>query len=149
MASDTLGLSKLVKYQLIVDSTFCSQFAWLVFGGDDGSVLVHKARPTKHGPPVWEKLLQCRTKSHGYWCVSLGRVGRSPKKVYAQEIILRAFDRPPRGGEIVAMHLNDDPDDNRPSNLRWGTKQDNQKMRQEHGEASELPGVFLQERAFA
>ena len=54
-------------------------------------------------------------KSKGRWyCISLA------------SILLRAFVRPPRKGEL-ALHWDDDKSNNDLSNLRWGTMSDNVK----------------------
>lgn len=135
-------VGKSVKYQLIEHDSF-KRFEWLIYGGEDGSVLVYKPRRTKHSPPIWEKLLQCRTKGHGYWDVSLARIVGRREKVRSHEIILRAFDGPPPEGKDEAMHLYDDPDDNRRSHLQWGTRCENSRMRKEHSKRNEHRRSFL------
>lgn len=123
----------MVTYRLITDLVpKRGQLAWLVYGGNDGSVLAYKPSATAEDAGHWVKLLQTRTKSHGYWCVSLARLNREkPYKCHVQTVILHAFKSPAPADRPVAMHLNDDPDDNRSDNLDWGSKAKNA-ARKEH-----------------
>lgn len=67
----------------------------------------------------------------GYLCVQLTW---TPKNLFARvhRLVLSAFDRPPRPGE-VARHRNSIPDDNRIENLQWGTNADNAEDRERAG----------------
>jgi len=124
--------ARAVTYQ-VAKNLIDADCKWLVYGGDDGSVLVYKPQPTKYGLPVWEKLRQCRSKDPGYWRVSL-----AGDHYDAQAIVLWAFVGCAPNGAYVAMHGDDDRDNNRPDNLSWGTKRENLEMRMEHSKANEL-----------
>jgi hypothetical protein len=65
----------------------------------------------------------------GYLQTSLGR---SRVNVRVHLIVLEAFEGPRPAG-AVARHLNGDPLDNRRSNLRWGTAEENYDDRHGHG----------------
>ena len=60
----------------------------------------------------------------GYLVASLIVGGRSFSRQILHRIICETFHGPPKIGH-VARHLNDDPIDNRPANLAWGTPSDN------------------------
>jgi hypothetical protein len=48
------------------------------------------------------------------------------KKNYrVSRLVCEAFHGPAPFPRAVVMHLNDDPTDNRPENLRWGTQKEN------------------------
>ena len=64
-----------------------------------------------------------RMDSWGHLGVKLRRDGVT-KSVYVHRLVLEAFVGPRPDG-MVACHWNDIPDDNRLSNLRWGSKSDN------------------------
>jgi hypothetical protein len=123
-----------IRYQIITEEMPGQRtpLAWLVYGGNDGSVLVYKPPAGNSARGEWVKLLQSRTKDHGYWCVSVARIGEKHFKRDVQTIILYAYNGPPSAGQSHAMHLNDDRDDNRRTNLKWGTKAENIAMRKEH-----------------
>ena len=92
----------------------------------------------------------------GYWASTAGRI-RSQHKVLkphkatkfghlnvspsvegvqapaaVHRMVLDAFVGPPPE-KHEARHLNGDPGDNRPENLAWGTREENQRDRQRHG----------------
>jgi hypothetical protein len=95
---------------------------WYVYGGENGEVIVYK-------PDVgsWERLDPTR-KDNGYLFVSIRKqCGQrwACWQPYVHQVILYAFVGPPTIAGSVAKHLSDDPDDNRPCNLSWGTKSEN------------------------
>ena len=67
----------------------------------------------------------------GHKRVTLVRDG-AYKTHTVHSLVLTAFDRPRRDGE-VARHLNGTPDDNRIGNLKWGTGSENQYDAVQHG----------------
>lgn len=134
MTANKVTDTSIVRYQVITQPMPSQgSLAWLVYGGDDGSVLVYKPSADKSVAGEWVKLLQSRTKDHGYWSVSIARTQGIHFKRDVQTVILYAFDGPPSIGQSDAMHLNDDRDNNRRENLKWGSKADNIAMRNEHG----------------
>ena len=52
---------------------------------------------------------------------------------YVHRLILLAFVGPCPRDCSLCRHLNDDPEDNRPENLRWGTPQENADDASRHG----------------
>ena len=68
---------------------------------------------------------------NGYRMVVLWRDGR-PKGHLVHRLVLTAFDRNPEPGE-EACHENNQRDDNRVENLRWGTSTDNKIDQVRHG----------------
>jgi hypothetical protein len=105
---------------------------WLIYAGDDGSVLVYRPKPIKWKQHHWLQLLQTKTISHGYWSVSISGKSNGFRKLYVQEVILTAFDRPRPNANYVAMHKDGDPNNNRFDNLEWGDQVTNQKARVYH-----------------
>lgn len=85
-------------------------------------------RPSLHRPNLLtralrERILKPVLKSDGHVQVGVG----GGRVQLAHRLVLLAFVGPcPAGHE--AMHLSGVPDDNRLSNLRWGTKSDNIKQ---------------------
>ncbi len=110
---------------MIPQKPWQKKLAWLVYGGTDGSVLVFKPKPRQHKGTKWVKLLQTQTKNHGYWSVSIVDATGNHYKRDVQTIILLALVGPPPHEEDVAMHNDDDPDNNFLGNLAWGTKPEN------------------------
>lgn len=47
------------------------------------------------------------------------------KNYRVSRLICEAFHGPAPSGKAVVMHLNDNPTDNRASNLKWGTQKEN------------------------
>lgn len=52
--------------------------------------------------------------------------------VYSHELICRAFYGPPKDNHVV-LHKNDNRNDTRASNLKWGTQSDNVKQAWDNG----------------
>jgi hypothetical protein len=69
------------------------------------------------------KALKPHINHKGYQQVALCN-GKRQKSIVVHKLVLEAFDRGRREGE-VCMHLNNNPADNRPCNLRWGTAKEN------------------------
>ena len=67
--------------------------------------------------------------------------GGKPRTRLVHQLVLEAFDRPPREGEEGA-HANADKKDNRIANLRWATKGGNMQDSARHGTA----GVWMKGR---
>jgi len=93
--------------------------------GSDGSVWGRKKRGSNsigHLYAEWH-LLRTGMTWDGYKYVNLSENGRSRcRRVHA--LVLTAFHGPPAVGQ-QCRHLNDIRADNRASNLRWGTAQEN------------------------
>lgn len=78
--------------------------------------------------------MQQEAGEQGHRRVRLHREGspRNGESVLVHRVVLHAFSRAPQPGE-QAMHLNGDAGDNRLSNLRWGTQEENWRDRDRHG----------------
>lgn len=72
----------------------------------------------KRGQPLKKKLTRT-----GYHIVTLWDTPQ-PHHFFVHRLVLEAFDRPRKSGELC-RHLNDDPLDNRIENLCWGTPAEN------------------------
>lgn len=60
---------------------------------------------------------------HGYYVVGIWQGGKV-RQVRVNRLVLTAFDRPPRPGE-VSRHKDNDSSNNHIANLHWGTQADN------------------------
>lgn len=67
----------------------------------------------------------------GYQAVVLKGAGR-PRRFRVHRLVLLAFSRPPKAGE-QARHLNDNKQDNRIENLKWGTAKENKEDARRNG----------------
>lgn len=78
---------------------------------------------TVRGPrSMPEKMLKQQTSRKGY-----KRVTIEYKGVSVHRLVCKAFNSiPDNHKDLMVMHLNDNPGDNRPENLWWGTAKDNQ-----------------------
>lgn len=72
-----------------------------------------------------------------YVRVSLKKNGSSAREL-VHRIVAKAFLGEPPENRGYVLHLNNDPHDNRPSNLRWGTHTENMRHRIESGNNPEL-----------
>ncbi|MBH0121551.1 NUMOD4 motif-containing HNH endonuclease [Rhodococcus sp. CX] len=73
-----------------------------------------------------------KRKQTGHLYVNLHRPGeRRTFKVH--RLVLLAFVGPPPAGSEYALHADDDPSNNRLSNLRWGSQVDNMNDMSENG----------------
>lgn len=78
----------------------------------------------------WRPMKLIRT-STSYFCVNLHRNGVSDQKL-VNYLVLEAFvGERPRG--MLCRHLNGDPQDNRLTNLAWGTYKENEDDKKLHG----------------
>jgi hypothetical protein len=90
------------------------------------------------------------TKNTGQVCLGLGEANKR-LTISPANLMLRAFKRAPKKGEI-ARHLDDDRNNNKLSNLAWGTHDDNMKDAIRNGSlgpgsiASMLSSVRMQRR---
>ncbi len=89
----------------------------------DGNVLSWKRIRLRHLKPIVAK--------DGHLYVFLYRDGLM-RKEWVHRLILATFTRDPFPNE-ECRHLNGNPSDNRLSNLKWGTRQDNANDRMKHG----------------
>lgn len=94
---------------------------------DLGRVLTHK--PCRNLPTP--RLMKVRLDSHGYPIVGL-TTGRTTRKFKVHSLVLLAFVGPrPSGAD--ARHLDGSRDNNRLSNLSWGSRSDNLRDSVGHG----------------
>jgi hypothetical protein len=56
------------------------------------------------------------------------RVSRLKKTFKIARLVCEAFHGPPPPGKPVTIHIDEDPSNNRPENLRWGTQKENLNM---------------------
>ena len=87
-----------------------------------GGVREYRPRPTFG---VEEK---CATARAGSPKRRIIHVNRLKKNFKVHRLVCEAFHGPPPFPEAVVMHLDEDPSNNRPSNLRWGTRKENQRF---------------------
>lgn len=74
-------------------------------------------------------------KCGNYLAVSLKCKNGTREKIYIHRAIAEAFHGPCPDG-MECRHLNGDSSDNRPSNLKWGTRRENARDRITHDTAS-------------
>lgn len=107
--------------------------------GDDGSIWCNRRRgcPGVKGPITEEwRQLNPRSNDSGHKTVTLGRNNHR----FVHRLILEAFVGPcPEG--MQCLHGNGNPEDNRLTNLRWGTPSDNYYDSLKHGTATFQKGV--------
>lgn len=82
--------------------------------------------------PYRGRVLKPRIQRYGHYKVVLYK-GDSKKSEFVHRLVLMAHDRLPKDGEI-ACHKNDQPDDNRLTNLYWGTYSSNTYDRVRNGQ---------------
>lgn len=56
------------------------------------------------------------------------RVGRLKRTFKIARLVCEAFHGPAPSGMSVTIHIDEDPTNNRPENLRWGTQKENLNM---------------------
>ena len=103
--------------------------------GDDGSVWSCKNRGNTGGadPSKWRKANPTpRRVDGGYMVVGLAVVRNKNVTKYVHQLVLEAFVGPAPTG-MVACHGDGNPTNNRLSNLRWGTRKDNEADKERHG----------------
>ena len=78
--------------------------------------------------PVPGRILRYTVRPSGHQVVSLGR----SRRTFVHHLVLEAFigPRPPGAG---TRHLDGDPSNNQPSNLKWGTQGENLEDMRKHG----------------
>lgn len=69
---------------------------------------------------------------YGHLRVSLWE-GPRHSQVFVHRLVLLAYVGPSPDGKPFCRHLNGDPSDNRPCNLKWGTKKENAQDMSNHG----------------
>ena len=69
---------------------------------------------------------QVRTASRGATCQYRGILTREWGNIKIHRAVCEAFHGPAPTPQHVVLHLNEDGLDNQPSNLRWGTRKENQ-----------------------
>lgn len=84
------------------------------FASDDGRIRSHRGNVLK----------PYRGGTVGYFTVSVLAEGGRRRHASVHRLVLLAFTGPPPG-RLDTCHINGDHDDNRPSNLRWGTRSEN------------------------
>lgn len=82
---------------------------------------------TRHG-----KTITPRPTTRGHWAVRLFRGGRS-KQYLVHRLVLEAFVGPCPPGCVLGLHRDDNPLNNTPANLYWGTHADNARDRLRNG----------------
>ena len=100
-----------VTYRILDDVIGVPGYA----AGDDGSIWSRVSGR-------WKRLKCWHTTKSGHLYFTAG--GAGGKQLAVHRVILECFvSKQPPG--MIGLHWNDDPNDNRVSNLRWGTHQDN------------------------
>jgi hypothetical protein len=86
-------------------------------------------------PRKTPRILACTRSGTGYPEVDLRKTANKRSRYKVHALVLMTFVGPRPSG-FHAAHLNGKRDDNRLSNLRWTTVEENQSHRWEHGTAS-------------
>ena len=89
-------------------------------------------RTTRHGRVRVQRELKLTLNSAGYFRVDLSRDNKQLQR-QVHRLVLEAFVGPGDGRRKQACHCNGDRQDNRLTNLRWGTARDNALDRSRHG----------------
>lgn len=92
--------------------------------GDDGSVWGCR-RPSRNRASEfrsWRRLCPSKNKTTGYWVVTLVASGKR-RQFRVHCLVLESFVGPREG--LKGLHWDDNKDNNRLQNLRWGTTKDN------------------------
>lgn len=77
-------------------------------------------------------VLSQRTNRDGYACVTLYRLNKK-KGFLVNRLVCAAFYGPPPEGDYHAAHIDGDKSNNRMSNVRWATRQENEADKEVHG----------------
>ena len=86
----------------------------------NGRVRTYKTRP------VWGVEEKTATGRSGCPRRRIMRIGRLGITVKVHRLVCEAFHGPKPFPEAVVLHLDEDPSNNRASNLRWGSRKENQ-----------------------
>ena len=100
-----------ITFNLIKDG----EWAWKVYAGKDGSILVFKPERRHH---KWVRLNQTWNEN-GYWVVTIKKA--DTERVH--QLVARAF--PLKGSGDRVLHDRDEKDNNEPEWLRWGDAPEN------------------------
>ncbi len=79
-------------------------------------------------------------RKNGYWAVTLKDQGKR-KNEYVHRLVCRAFNGPPKDGQEV-RHLDGNPLNNEPCNLKWGTRTQNMRDKAKHGTARTFDNAY-------
>ena len=79
-----------------------------------------------------QRAIRKLTKAANYWQISFW-INKKQKIFKVSRLVLMAFVSPPPSHGHMAMHLDDNTDNNRLDNLKWGTRSENVKMAYAHG----------------
>lgn len=98
--------------------------------GNDGTLWT--CRQTRRGmTDTWKQIFGSAWGQQGYIMATLQRDGKSVRRMI-QHLVLEAFVGPRPDG-LLCLHDNDVADDNRLSNLSWGTREKNYRDRDRNG----------------
>jgi len=104
--------------------------------GSDGSVWSRKTRGPQINFGPWRLLKQYEDEDQGRGNLPYFRVGLSNIRVYfyrVHTLVLTVFKGPSPSPELIARHENGNCQDNRASNLFWGTRIENAADKLRHG----------------
>lgn len=127
----------------IADCGACDQEQWRTVVGYEGLYevsnqgrvrsldrVIHQANGDRH---VQGRVLRQTPRKEGHLQVEVRTSGRETRRAAkVHQLVAEAFHGPRPPG-MVCRHLNGDPTDNRPENLRWGTHRENALDTTRHG----------------
>lgn len=87
-----------------------------------------------------EKLMKIRTMKDGRHQIGF-EVDCVRKALYVHRMVCEAFNGPPPEGKTLVRHLDGNNQNNTPSNLKWGTHQENMDDMVRHGTQAKGTGV--------
>ncbi len=103
---------------------------------DEGEVLGKRGRALSPRPHRRTRHLRVRLYGPTLPAVAVNvrgkRVERRFADVYVHRLVCEAWHGPPPNEESIVLHLDGDPQNNTPQNLRWGTQQENAEDRERH-----------------